>query len=145
VIILDTNVLSALMRDQPDPTVISWLDDQPAESIWTTAITMLEVRTGLELLRASRRRTQLEAAFEQLIGDDLAGRVLAFDTAAANAAGVAVAAAQRRGRTVEIRDGQIAGIALARRATLATRNTRHFESLNVVLADPWTTRSRTTN
>jgi toxin FitB len=137
VIILDTNVLSALMRDRPDTAVITWLDEQPAESIWTTAITVLEVRTGLELLRASRRRTKLEGAFDQLLRDDLDGRVLAFDTAAANAAGVAVAAAQRRGKSAEIRDCQIAGIALARRATLATRNIRHFEPLGVTVVDPW--------
>jgi len=137
VIILDTNVLSALMRDRPDAAVITWLDKQPAESIWTTAITVLEVRTGLELLRASRRRTQLESAFDELLRDDLDGRVLAFDTAAANAAGVAVAAAQRRGKSAEIRDYQIAGIALARRATLATRNGRHFEPLGVTVVDPW--------
>jgi toxin FitB len=137
VIILDTNVLSALMRDRPDAAVITWLDKQPAESIWTTAITVLEVRTGLELLRASRRRTQLESAFDGLLRDDLDGRVLSFDTAAANAAGVAVAAAQRRGKSAEIRDCQIAGIALARRATLATRNGRHFEPLGVTVVDPW--------
>jgi hypothetical protein len=137
VIILDTNVLSALMRDKPDPAVISWLDEQPAESIWTTSITVLEVRTGLELLRASRRRTQLGSAFDQLLRDDLDGRVLAVDTAAANTAGVAVAAAQHRGLPVEIRDCQIAGIALARRATLATRNVRHFAPLGVTVVDPW--------
>jgi hypothetical protein len=137
VIILDTNVLSALMRDGPDAAVITWLDEQPAESIWTTAITVLEVRTGLQLLRASRRRTQLEDAFDQLLRDDLDSRVLAFDTAAANAAGVAVAAAQRRGQPVEIRDCQIAGIALARRATLATSNVRHFAPLGVTVVDPW--------
>jgi predicted nucleic acid-binding protein len=137
VIILDTNVLSALMRDRPEPVVIDWLDAQPAESIWTTAITVLEVRTGLEMMRAGRRRTQLEAAFARLVDDDLGRRVLAFDTAAADAAGVVVAAAQRRGRPVEIRDGQIAGIAIARRATLSTRNIRHFEGLKIKLVDPW--------
>jgi hypothetical protein len=137
VIILDTNVLSALMRDRPDTAVITWLDEQPTESIWTTAITVLEVRAGLELLRASRRRTQLELAFDQLLRDDLDGRVLAFDTAGANAACIAVAAAQRRGRPAEIRDCQIAGIALARRATLATRNVPHFEPLGVNVVDPW--------
>jgi hypothetical protein len=137
VIILDTNVLSAVMRDRPDAAVITWLDEQPAESIWTTAITVLEVRTALERLRASRRRTQLEDAFDQLLQEDLDGRVLAFDTVAASAAGVAVAAAQRHARSAEIRDCQIAGIALARRATLATRNIRHFESLGVTVVDPW--------
>lgn len=125
------------MRDRPDAAVITWLDEQPTESIWTTSITVLEVRTGLELLRASRRRTQLEGAFDQLLSDDLDGRVLGFDTVAANAAGAAVAAAQRRGKAVEIRDCQIAGIALARRARLATRNVRHFEPLGVTIVDPW--------
>ena len=136
-IILDTNVLSALMHERPDAAVITWLDEQATESIWTTSITVLEVRTGLELLRASRRRTRLEDAFDLLLSEDLDGRVLAFDTAAANAAGVAGAAAQRSGRPVEIRDCQIAGITLARRATLATRNVRHFEPLGVTVNDPW--------
>jgi hypothetical protein len=137
VIILDTNALSALMRERPDLAVVSWLDEQPAESIWTTAVTVLEVRMGLELLRLSRRRTQLEAAFHQLIQEDLDGRVLTFDTAAADAAAIALAAARRRGQSTEIRDGQIAGIALARRATLATGNIRHFEPLGVTVVDPW--------
>lgn len=136
-IILDTNVLSALMRDRPDPAVVTWLDEQPAESVWTTAISVLEVRMGLELLRASRRRTQLEAAFSQLLQEDLDGRVLAFDSPAADTAGVALAAAQRKGRSTEIRDGQIAGIVLARRATLATGNARHFEPLGITIVDPW--------
>ena len=136
-IILDTNVLSALMRDRPDPAVVDWLDAQPAESVWTTSITVLEVRMGLELLRASRRRTRLETSFDQLLQDDLDGRVLAFDTAAANAAGIALAEAQRNGRSTEIRDGQIAGIALARRAAVATGNARHFEPLGVTVVDPW--------
>jgi predicted nucleic acid-binding protein len=64
-------VLSALMRDRPDPAVISWLDEQPAESSWITAITVLEIRTGLELLRASRRRTQLAESFDQLLRIDV--------------------------------------------------------------------------
>lgn len=136
-IILDTNVLSALMRDEPDPAVVDWLDRQPAESIWTTAITVSEVRTGLELLSASRRRQRLEAAFTRLLTQDLDDRVLAFDTAAADAAGPVVARRQQAGKSVEVRDAQIAGIALARKATLATRNTRHFADLGVFLVDPW--------
>lgn len=92
---------------------------------------------SLELLRTSRRRARLETSFDQLLQDDLDGRVLAFDTAAANAAGIALAEAQRNGRSTEIRDGQIGGIALARRATVATGNTRHFEPLGVTVVDPW--------
>jgi len=142
VLILDTNVLSALMRDEPDPAVVTWLDAQPAESVWTTAITIFEVRTGLELLDPSRRRQRLESAFEQLLADDLDGRVLAFDTPAADASGTLVANRQRAGRSIEIRDAQIAGISAARKATLATRNIRHFTDLSVRLVDPWAPATR---
>ncbi len=136
-ILLDTNVVSALMRRQPDPAVVGWLDDQPAESVWTTSITVFEVRTGLELLAPGRRRKQLEQAFDQLLTEELAGRVQSFDQAAALAAGSIAAEQQRGGRSVEVRDVQIAGIATARKATLATRNTRHFKELAVELVDPW--------
>lgn len=141
-IILDTSVLSALMRDEPDAAVVTWLDAQPPESIWTTAITVFEVRTGLGLLDPSRRRDRLESAFEQVLLVDLDDRVLAFDTAAADAAGVLVAAAQRLGRSLEFRDSQIAGIALARKAALATRNVRHFKDLGARVVDPWAPTSR---
>ena len=141
-IILDTNVLSALMRDEPDAAVVTWLDAQPAESIWTTAITVFEVRTGVELLDPSRRRDRLESAFEQVLMVELDDRVLAFDTAAADAAGVLVATAQRAGRSLEFRDSQVAGIALARKATLATRNVRHFKDLGARVVDPWAPTSR---
>ncbi len=136
-IALDTNVLSALMRTQPDAAVVEWLDGQPAESIWTTAVTVFEIRTGIDLLVPSRRRRRLEAAFERLITEKLDGRVLSFDTAAADAAGALAARQQRAGRTVEVRDAQIAGISLARRATLATGNLRHFTDLGLRLVDPW--------
>lgn len=132
------------MRDKPDPAVVTWLDAQPTESVWTTAITMFEVRTGLELLEPSRRRQRLESAFEQLLAEDLDGRVLAFDNAAADASGILVAKGQRAGRSIEIRDAQIAGIALARKATLATRNVRHFNDLGVRLFDPWAPPARRT-
>ncbi len=136
-IALDTNVLSALMRAEPDATVVEWLDRQPAESIWTTAVTVFEIRTGIELLAPSRRRRRLESAFERLITEKLDGRVLSFDTTAADAAGNLAARQQRAGRSIEIRDAQIAGIAVARRATLATGNIRHFRDLGLRLVDPW--------
>jgi len=137
VILLDTNVLSALMRSDPDPVVVAWLDGLPAESVWTTAITVFEVRLGLELLEAGRRRQQLEEAFAKALEEDFEGRVLPFDQAAAQAAGRLASERRRAGRTVEIRDIQIAGIATARKATLATRNLRHFEGLSLALVDPW--------
>src|SRR5512139_1617474 len=121
-ILLDTNVLSALMRDTPDPAVVHWLDNQPAESIWTTSVTVFEIRTGIELLTPSRRRKRLDEMFAQLLSEDLDGRVQSFDLAAAIAAGTVAASQQRSGRSVEIRDMQIIGIAASRRATIATRN-----------------------
>jgi predicted nucleic acid-binding protein len=137
VIILDTNVLSALMRTAPEAAIVDWLDRQPAESIWITAITLFEARLGLALLPRGRRRQALEAAFAQLLEGDLANRVLDFDSAAATEAASLAAARQKAGRPVDMRDTQIAGIALARRATLATRNLRHFQDLNVPVIDPW--------
>jgi len=137
VIVLDTNVLSALMRDTPDPTVVEWLDNQPTESIWTTSVTVFEIHTGIELLVPSRRRKRLDEMFSQLLDEDLDGRVQSFDLTAATTAGTIAAAQQRVGRTVEIRDVQIAGIAASRRATVATRNTRHFDGTGVDLVNPW--------
>lgn len=136
-ILLDTNVLSALMRSEPDPAVLEWLDVQPSPSIWTTSITVFEVRTGLDLLSPSRRRRSLEEAFEQVLESDLDGRVLVFDVPAARAAGALVAERQLIGRTIEVRDAQIAGIARAHRAMVATRNTRHFQDLGLSIVDPW--------
>jgi hypothetical protein len=142
VILLDTNVVSALMQRDPDPAVVGWLDRQPPESVWTSAVTVFEVRFGLELLATGRRRRQLEDTFARALAEDFEGRVLPFDEAAALAAGAMAAARRRAGRTIEIRDVQIAGIAAARKATLATRNTRHFDGLGVPLIDPWSASSQ---
>ena len=135
--ILDTNVLSALMRTVPEAPVVAWLDRQPAESVWITSITLFEARLGLALLPSGRRRQSLEAAFTRLLKEDLENRVLDFDSAAATEAASLAAARQKNGRQVDMRDTQIAGIALARRATLATRNRRHFADLKISIVDPW--------
>ena len=136
-ILLDTNVISALMQAEIDPVVVAWLDTQPPESIWTTSITLFEVRFGLELLAAGRRRRSLEDAFGKMLEEDFEGRVVPFDEYAAQAAGQIAAARRRAGRTIEIRDVQIAGIAVARKAAIATRNVRHFEDLGAALINPW--------
>jgi toxin FitB len=136
-ILVDTNVLSAMMRVAIEPAVERWFDAQPAESVWTTTITIFEIRFGLALLAPGRRRDRLYDAFDRAIDEVLSGRVLPFDRTAAETA-AAIAARQRQiGRPVEIRDVQIAGIAAARKAILATRNTRHFENLGINLIDPW--------
>ncbi len=136
-IILDTNVVSALMQRTPDVAVIDWLNQQPAESIWLTSITIFETRFGLALLPKGRRRDSLEDAFDRLLSEDLDKRILDFDVPAASAAATVAAARQRAGRPVDMRDTQIAGIAVSRNATLATRNTKHFADISVEIVNPW--------
>ena len=136
-IILDTNVVSALMLTVPDRRVIAWLDQCPPESVWTTAVTVFEVRFGLELLAAGRKRKRLEETFELALREDFRDRILSFDKPSALAAARLAAQRQRAGRPVDFRDTEIAGIATARRATLATRNTRHFADLEVDVINPW--------
>ena len=138
VIILDTNVLSALMRTTPDRPVVAWLDRQPFESIWITSITLFEAHLGLRLLPRGARQRALEATFARVLEEDLEGRVLDFDGAAATEAASLAAIRQKAGRPVDLRDTQIAGISLARRATLATRNVRHFAGLSIPIVNPWT-------
>ena len=136
-IVLDTNVLSALMRTNPEAVVVEWLDRQPADSVWLTSITVFEARLGLALLPKGRRRTGLERAFDRVLTEDFSNRVLALDEMAAVTAAQLAADRRRAGRNVDLRDTLIAGIAQARRATIATRNTRHFEGLDVPVVDPW--------
>ena len=135
-IILDTNVLSALMQQAPDPNVLAWLDQQPRSSIWTTAITVLEIRFGLQILAAGKRRTLLMQGFDVLL-EKIGQRVAPFDDAAAQQAANLMATRQKRGRPGDLRDTMIAGIVLAQHATLATRNTSHFEDISSVV-NPWT-------
>lgn len=136
-IILDTNVLSALMRRIPDNQVIAWLDQQPRTSIWTTSVTVFEIRFGFQIMPAGKRRAVLMGAFEDVLNDKIERRIAPFDTAAAQQAGDLMAVRYRQGRPVELRDTMIAGIALACHATLATRNTSHFEDLSIPLINPW--------
>lgn len=138
-VILDTNVLSALMRTMPETAVVDWLNRQAADSVWLTSVTVFEARFGLALLPKGRRQTALERAFERVLTEDLENRVLDFDSVAAAAAARLAADRRRDGRTVDLRDTLIAGIAQTRRATIATRNTKHFDGLDVPVVDPWRT------
>jgi predicted nucleic acid-binding protein len=135
-IILDTNVVSQLMTE-PDAVVLAWLDRQPWTSLWTTAITVLEIRSGLAVMPVGRRQSNRKAAFDLLIKKNFESRVLPFDHAAAEETASLIGARKRAGRPGELRDAMIAGIALAQRATLATRNVRHFDDLAVPVVDPW--------
>jgi toxin FitB len=134
-IILDTNVLSAAMS--ADTNITAWLDRQSHISVWTTAVTILEIRFGLETMPAGRRKIERETAFERVLADKLEGRVLPLDENAAVQTALVMAARHRAGKPRDLRDSMIAGIALAQRATLATRNVRHFDDLSVPVVDPW--------
>jgi toxin FitB len=137
VIVLDTNVVSELMRPTPDATVAGWLDRQPPESVWTTAVNLFELRYGIEILADDRRRERLQAALAKAVEEDLEGRILPFEQRAAREAAVIAAQRRQAGQPMEIRDLQIAAIVATRQATLATRNIRHFSNLRIGLVDPW--------
>jgi len=126
-----------LMRTNPEAVVVKWLDRQPADSVWLTSIPVFEARFGLALMPKGRRRNSLERAFDRVLTEDLSSRVLSLDEMAAVTAAQLAAERQRAGRIVDLRDTLIAGIAQARRATIATRNTRHFDGLDVPVIDPW--------
>lgn len=136
-ILLDTNVLSAVMQREPDPAVIAWLDAQAPESVWTSSITLFEAAYGLELLPEGQRKMRLQRALEQLVQVEFSQRVLVFDTQAARHAALLAARRKAQGRNVDVRDTLIAGIAIAHGATLATRNTRHFDDLPTPVVNPW--------
>ena len=136
-ILLDTNVLSALMRQKPDVEVIRWLDRQPRTSVWTTAISVFEIRFGLQLMAKGRRQLALIDSFEFLLGELIQRRIAAFDHAAAQQAADLMAARQKKGESGELRDTMIAGIAMATYATLATRDTKHFEDASCPVVNPW--------
>ena len=137
-ILLDTNVISALMSIRPDDTVVRWMDKQPDSSIWTSSVTVFEIASGIELLPRGRKRDRLRSEFDRFVEEDIERRVLPFDGLAAETAASLVGSRRRGGRLGELRDTMIAGIAIARRATLATRNIRHFDDLPVPVVNPWT-------
>ena len=136
-IIVDTNVLSALARPEPEASVLQWLDHQPELSIWTTSITIMEIRYRLQSMPAGRRREQMTEEMEAVLKEEIGARYLFFDVTAAEQAAELMASRRQKGRPVELRDTMIAGIVLACNATLATRNTAHFADLSVRVVNPW--------
>jgi len=137
VIIVDTNVASELMADRPSPQVISWLDRIDPEELWLTAITVFEIKGGVDAKPKGRRKRALLAAFDQLLLNDFHNRVLSFDLSAALHAAQIDVERQKRGRRAGFADAQIAGIAVSHGATVVTRNVRHFEDLAVPVVNPW--------
>ncbi len=137
-IILDTNVVSELMRERPDDRVRAWLDRLPRLDLWITAVSIFELRFGIELHATGRRRARLEDSVNQMLAAEFRGRILDFDGKAATAAAAFAAGQRRAGHSHEVRDTFIAGIVVSRDAELATRNVRHFRSLGLRIIDPWT-------
>jgi len=135
--VLDTNVISALMQPAMNPEVVSWLDRQVSSTIWITAISVLEIRSGLFLLPEGKRKSGLLERFDQFLNDAIGGRVLPFDRNAAEAASLLSARRLATGRNIDAMDTQIAGIAISRRAALATRNIKDFNDIDMPLINPW--------
>jgi predicted nucleic acid-binding protein len=137
VILLDTNVLSELIRPQPDEGVMRWLDSLNAAEVATTAITVAELLHGVARLPAGRRRERLAESIDGLIEEDLAGRVESFDRVAAGHYAELLSDRETSGRPMSVADAQIAAIARRHGAVLATRNTGDFTDTGVELLDPW--------
>ncbi len=137
-ILLDTNVLSELMRLAPEAAVERWLAGQPAASVFLSAVTEAELRYGVALMPAGRRRSELAAAIEAMLAEDFSGRILPFDSQAAIAFAGIAAERRRSGRPISQADAQIAAIARSRGAVLATRNVADFDGCGVGIVDPWT-------
>ena len=136
-IVLDTNVLSELMRPVAEPRVLAWLEAQAAERLFTTAISRGEMLYGARILPPGRRRDALLAEIEAIFSVDMAGRVLPYDEAAADAHAVLAAQRRAQGRPGSQADLMIAGIVHSLGGALAIRNVRDFEDCGITLIDPW--------
>jgi predicted nucleic acid-binding protein len=136
-IILDTNVLSELMRQTPAPQVLAWLRHQPMTELGTTTINIAEVKYGLARLPAGRRRRELEKRFFGFVSRGLGGRILDFDHAAADFYPDIIVVREKAGRRLQGSDGLILAAAKSRGAGIATRNTADFEGCGVSLINPW--------
>ncbi len=138
-IVLDTNVLSELMKASPSTNVLDWTASQPALSLFTTTITQAEILYGVRLLPTGRRREALADAVAGMFDEDFSGRVLSFDGPAAHAYAVIATERKQAGRPIAQFDAQIAAIARTRGAAIATRNISDFEACGVDIVDPWDT------
>lgn len=136
-IVLDTNVLSELLRARPADNVKRWAQIQPSSTLFTTAICRAEILYGLALLPKGRRRADLSQAVDALFDRKLAGRILAFDSAAARVYADLVAVRRSTGRPIGQTDAQIAAIAVSHGASVATRNVTDFADCGVAIVDPW--------
>jgi predicted nucleic acid-binding protein len=137
-ILLDTNVVSEMMRKSPEPRVIKWLDTLQESYIWISSITMAEIRLGIALLPNGKRKTLLFEIAEQMFAEDFANQCLPFDCEAARNYSQIVADRQCQGRPISVEDAQIASIALTGSMTLSTRNIKDFHGIpNLKIINPW--------
>lgn len=138
-ILLDTNVLSELMRPMPDPNVVRWLDAWLEWDVWISAVTVAEIRLGISLLPAGKRKELLLNLAEQMFQEDFPDRCLPFDCEAAREYALIVSERNRQGHPISVEDAQIAAIARTAGLSLATRNTKDFSNITgLQLVDPWT-------
>ena len=135
--ILDTNVVSELMRPEPDPRVVKWLGARPGGSLFLTSIVEAELRYGLALLPEGRKRTDLTAALEDMLNQDFAERILPFGRSAARIYAEIVSSRRKQGRPISHFDGQIAAIARSCDAGVATRNETDFADCHIEVINPW--------
>lgn len=136
-VVIDTNIVSELMRAEPSAEVLVWMDERPPRELFVTAVTEAEVRTGIALLPEGKRRRGLAEACERAFGSLFAGRVLPFDSDAARFYAEIVTARRVLGRPVSQADAQIGAIARSRGMAVATRNIRDFQNTGVDVFDPW--------
>ena len=125
------------MRPAPDASVLNWLNTQVAEDLWLNSVVVSELLFGIARLPAGARKRQLAETFAAILEQDFAGRILPFDLEAAVIYAELAAGCEAKGRPVAMADAQIAAICLAQGAKLATRNSKHFEGLGLVLVNPW--------
>jgi toxin FitB len=137
VIILDTNVVSELMKPSPDARVVSWVSNQPAASLFITAITEAELRYGIGILSKGQRRAALATALDALLAEDFAERILPFDSPATVAYAQLASERRRLGHPISQFDAQIAAIASSHGTPLATRNVVDFENCGITIINPW--------
>ena len=140
-IILDTNVISELMKTAPAGPVLRWVDAQPAATLYVTAITEAEILYGIHLLPKGRRREAIERVARAMFERDFEARILAFDSGAAQSYAGIAAARRRAGRPISTFDAQIAAIAQIHHARVATRNTTDLQGCGIELIDPWSDRA----
>lgn len=136
-LVLDTNILSAMMSAEPVRKVADWLLDQPSEDLFTAAVCQAEILSGIAILPNGRRRAVLEEAARAMFADDFHGRVLPFDTEAAAAYAEVFADRRKVGRPAGTVDLMLAAIARVREASVVTRNVADFEGVGLTIINPW--------